>query len=1554
MWTGVAHKKWMNRIALSAISIFLFAITMATGQQVEGPVQQQRRAQIRKQAKLQLPIAVQKPARIAIRSAPINPARSNVIFVEPTAPIINLFARAEEGIARRDWKFAIDSLQRIIDDPQASLMPRDRQTIGDAVLYESARKKAIRQIAQLPPQGLRAYRLLYDGKAKGYLDRAKAHHDADLLRSAVNRFLLSRHGDDAADLLASWALDEGRITEAISLLEDVLEFVPDFDVPRSLLVSKLAVAYHLAGMTSSAEKLLAENADQAQENSSLPKWYSHLTDATLLHRDEEKIEDLKEWPLYGGTLQRTGRMPAVSPTLIANTPWVYQLPGSNSYSWRQMIQMQEHEPDTLPTIHAVANRNQIFIRKPSGVVALDPDELRVLWEMPPSTQLPAMVLGNTNSAAIDFARWSSGVAFSNSVISSIAVTDRMVFTVEPDGRGTIPGEDAASTPLARRINRPFRSGRSVDTSSRLVAYDVTTGERLWHRGRTFDPNDLLGEVEFRSLPLKVHDRLWVTYLDRADLYFGVLDPKDGSVVHRILLGSHRSIASERGPVLSPAFHEGIFYIPTHLGLLFAVDAASYEVRWASEYRRHLITDKIVRSARRFNRRNKATTSAFYQKSWLASPPVVSQGKVLLAAMDTDELQAFSSVDGDLLWTADSADRYYIIGADQRTIWLGGRGVSAFSITDGSLEWKYDLESIPTGQAVLSGSTIHIPCADGLVTLDARSGNVIHQKELPGKQPPLGNLLCFRSGLYSLDPAGLHMYPDVDQIYSSALASFQQDPQNVSMIMRLAWMQLLRDEPDKAYDTLTQVTASMAEKNPRWTESIAQIQVIALQEMAENRPGQPEEALSLLETANRLARRQEDKLDVTLALATLYRRTGDPVKAYEILYEIGMQQDASTLVSREDRVEVGVRVDLSERMREIDRELSPPHREELSNKMRSQLEGACDDLNHPAQAGRARKRLTLMSDLEVVGGVGSLALLSLAEWEVEHLRYERAEQLLKDSARWSDDPEISIASWIKLFELYVGEKVGMKRSALRALDQLDSLYAQVPLPFALFARMGWNDSLRIQQGVVEDWTSLMFEELQIKTDVKVHGKKRGRLIELEDEPNPSWVLTIRTRNNAQPELPFAAEGDLLRSLASTVTPRLFHFDEKVKELLGDKVVFRSRGDVLYCQHAATGALLWQTTLQLPQSFETVFSSRMGNRQNYPRRAATDGQIGIFNGREGLFAVGLLTGRRLWVKPYDVPSEFGSESLRDPIMAASEGYLAAIPHTGRLSMIRIRDGFSLWQRDLRGERIASISMTSEVVITTDPASQRVHLFNRSNGKLIKRVHFTQPGTDEVLVNLIETHGVLCGPDENAQSDMIKGVDLSTGKTLWQIEVDKPVIQMFKPQEGFVGIGLLGGDVRVIRARTGEVLLDHRISKIHSVVAGEMLDATFIVKCLINRNKMNRYELIAIDIPTGEELWRRKDVIDTMSGESSSLLYGRTLPAIIEYPDPTDPRRVRWGLAMFDTRGGTILGGIAGIDSAQSGVRYNGDFAIMQGAAIVGTTAGIKTFPIFMEDENTGSGF
>ena len=86
-------------------------------------------------------------------------ADTGAATVAESAPINDLLGRARRGIERGDWKFVVDSLQRVIEEPQGALTTRDGR------VYESARMQAYRQLADLPPAAMDAYHLLHDGEA---------------------------------------------------------------------------------------------------------------------------------------------------------------------------------------------------------------------------------------------------------------------------------------------------------------------------------------------------------------------------------------------------------------------------------------------------------------------------------------------------------------------------------------------------------------------------------------------------------------------------------------------------------------------------------------------------------------------------------------------------------------------------------------------------------------------------------------------------------------------------------------------------------------------------------------------------------------------------------------------------------------------------------------------------------------------------------------------------------------------------------------------------------------------------------------------------------------------------------------------------------------------------------------------------------------------------------------------------------------------------------------------------------------------------------------------
>ena len=79
--------------------------------------------------------------------------------------------RAAEAASRRDWKLAADTLERVIDQHGDRTV-----TLDEGRRYFSAIHLAQAQIADWPPEGLAAYRILYDPEARRALSAAGVWH----------------------------------------------------------------------------------------------------------------------------------------------------------------------------------------------------------------------------------------------------------------------------------------------------------------------------------------------------------------------------------------------------------------------------------------------------------------------------------------------------------------------------------------------------------------------------------------------------------------------------------------------------------------------------------------------------------------------------------------------------------------------------------------------------------------------------------------------------------------------------------------------------------------------------------------------------------------------------------------------------------------------------------------------------------------------------------------------------------------------------------------------------------------------------------------------------------------------------------------------------------------------------------------------------------------------------------------------------------------------------------------------------------------------------------
>jgi outer membrane protein assembly factor BamB len=431
---------------------------------------------------------------------------------------------------------------------------------------------------------------------------------------------------------------------------------------------------------------------------------------------------------------------------------------------------------------------------------------------------------------------------------------------------------------------------------------------------------------------------------------------------------------------------------------------------------------------------------------------------------------------------------------------------------------------------------------------------------------------------------------------------------------------------------------------------------------------------------------------------------------------------------------------------------------------------------------------------------------------------------------------------------------------------------------------------------------------------------------------AWTVDLESEDDSGADIQLRQADSLGEALAAD-PPRLVDFAGPMQPVLQDRVVFHAPGDVVYCQRATDGGLLWHTTLRLPDRLLMDDEDRFDEWVDMPRRAVADGQTAVFNGADGLFAVGLITGRRIWARPYEDMMIPGSSDVGDWTMAARDGLLAAMPRSGRLALMRMLDGLTIWERDLRGERVRDIWMTEDRVLTADPVMQRVHLFRRDDGELIRQVLFEQPSPDVRLVEVVRTGGALCGPLSKSGTDGLMAIDLASGEGLWELALEKPLYALFKPKEGYLGVGLLGGDVRVLDATTGELVLGHRVPGTHAVIDGVLHDGTFLVKYVALREGSRLIELSALDVATGLELWRREDAYPLGSPSGPLPIVGGRVPIALRGESGQLRRNAPARVTMLDIRTGSNVGEeVSLLPSGRAPIRLNGDLLVLEGAGVV----------------------
>jgi len=1569
--------------------------------------------------------------------------------LEESAPINNLIKRAQQGIERGDWKLAIDSLQRIIEDPHEVLIERQPGR------YESSRRYGLRLLAGLPDEGRAAYRILYDGRAKAAFDAAAGRSDAAALRQVVDDYLLSSWGDDAADLLSSWELDEGRAASALRLLDDVAEFCPDPDVDPGRMTAKRAVAHALLAERALAEKDLAiaeehlqPTTGEALRNLIGPLVQAPAGAASTASTDSEVLGARRDygssaslgpgeecWPIPGAPRV----MPAVTPALVSKLPWRRALPDSVAADWAEYLGRRD-DLALPPVFQAVAAGGRMFVKGPGPCTAIDLTSFDVLWQPDsPVERIAERHARRWQRFATEYAQGGSlslsrgDALVSDSIGAALSVAGDLLLSLERLGGGLSFDSEGIVVQRGGRGGVRIRWWDPVDqqdafSGCRLAAYDTATGALRWTTGPGTQAPDELGEAQFLGPPIGlmgtaperqsddaskeriekgiVHQRagvrrdsrisgglpsgivptaaagwLWAPVLLDRTLCLVAMDPQTGRLVQRVTLCTPPEKAESSADGYDAQYvaaSGGVLYVPTGHGLLFAVRAADAAPLWAARY------DQIA---------------GWYQRTlgpratgWASSPPAVVGDLVLLAPTDGDDLLAFDARNGELRWSQPGGAYRYVIAADAEVVLLGGEEIGCRSTSDGRPRWTVQTAS-PTGRAIRSGDRVYVPTVEGLIGLAVSDGKEVWRAVMPPGHPPLGNLLAVSDGLVSVDAHEVRKYPDLDQAYQRAVAGHSADPAAAKPALRLAWLELLQGAPTQALAVLEKAGQGQPEPDPLAAEQTAHLRVEALLTLAEqlsggrppSRPTVPgddaDQAVAYLEQAMRYAKSGPDVMRAGLAFGRHLQEMGRFEAAYDCLWRLACSDAADAPIEVEQDVTRNARVSLGGQLRDLESRLPGEALRRAQESAAASVRAAVAELwslSPDREAGgifsesavRGARMLRLLADAGAAGGWDQAALIELARWEVERGRYEAAEQDYQAAIRLERNQVQTARALLGLAELYVRPDQQLVLAAGDCLDRLEREFAAVELPIEGNTRE--TGSTRGEARGSNEPVSLAVQRMRQSLNAALAAAHHEALD----------LAPFRLRTEAAWPEPLEADRPQLLVVGAggatgATRPGYGNGGRASRpEALAERCLVATDTLAVQAYRVHDGTMEWEAQLRLPDQFqsEDLLAPALPQSEQPVQVVGTDGQTLVVVAPEGLHALGMATGKRLWAVPFEGPSISDGVSGARRLAAVGDGWVAAVFERGRLGVRSVRDGSVLWERSLdpgAPGRPDAVDIYEGCVLVAADGFGTIAVYDLADGRELGQMQFRglSPWSDPI--EPIFARGMVCGPDDSAvvgykldRSAMEsaatgaehqgRGVSPRTLQPAWTRDLGDTAVTLLQPSEDLVGAATPDGTLRLLEVETGDTMFEEAVTQPGRCVVAGRIDGSVLVGVQMALDQTVSPALIGIDLVDKAVRWRRPDVLAGWDrGQAFGIARGVMPAVVLRDPEADDPRAAsgKLGWCVIDTQTGQDVGPVIVADLNAFGMRIVGDVSVWPGALVMG--AGNRVFALRTEPLAAGEG-
>lgn len=298
---------------------------------------------------------------------------------------------------------------------------------------------------------------------------------------------------------------------------------------------------------------------------------------------------------------------------------------------------------------------------------------------------------------------------------------------------------------------------------RLLAFDLESGKRLWDLADSQDP--FLRAASFALPPIERHGVLYAgaTVRDASiKTYLVALDAASGKLIWKRFLGAGQIELTMFGEqaieplAMMPAERAGTIYHCTAFGVIAAVSALTGEVEWLQTY------DTIaLEAAQTYYARER-------QLVWRNVPPLVAEGTLVVAPLDSEKVYALDAESGEIRWALDHGSDRRVLGAAGGRVILQGDRLRAIDLRSGKLLWSFPADGFPgasmaeeeAGEGLLAGGEALVPLTSRILRVDLAQGRPGAGRDVifPNGGRDGGSLLFVAGTLVTANPQKLSAFP----------------------------------------------------------------------------------------------------------------------------------------------------------------------------------------------------------------------------------------------------------------------------------------------------------------------------------------------------------------------------------------------------------------------------------------------------------------------------------------------------------------------------------------------------------------------------------------------------------------------------------------------------------------------------------------------------------------------------------------------------------------------------------------------------------------------------